>query len=352
MPFARPTLPDLVGRTEADIEARLPGADARLPVSVLGVLARVLAGAMHGLYGYLDWIARQILVDLADAELLDRHGRIWGVTRKPATFSAGLLSFAGTDGAIIPAGTVVRRADGVEYATSEPAIIAGGVAAVAAAALVEGAAGDASAGVPVSVVSPLAGVQSTTAIGAGGMSGGADQEGDADYRSRILARIQAPPHGGNRTDYIAWAREVAGVTRAWVWAGVNGPGTVVVRFMMDDARPLGIPLAGDVAAVQAYIDERRPVTASVLVAAPVPMAQAFSVRVFPATAAVKAAITAELGDLIRREAEPGGTLLLSRMREAISLAAGETDHTLVSPSTDVTLPADQIAVMGAITWTT
>ena len=58
-----------------------------------------------------------------------------------------------------------------------------------------------------------------------------------------------------------------------------------------------------------------------------------------------------LQDLIRRESEPGGTLLVSHIREAISTAAGETDHELVTPVADVTVQATQITTYGATTFT-
>ena len=64
------------------------------------------------------------------------------------------------------------------------------------------------------------------------------------------------------------------------------------------------------------------------------------------------AIEAELADLIRRESEPGGTLLVSHIREAISTAQGETDHELTSPTADVTVQATQITTLGTVTFTT
>ena len=70
------------------------------------------------------------------------------------------------------------------------------------------------------------------------------------------------------------------------------------------------------------------------------------------TQAVQDAIEAELADLIRREAEPGGTLLVSHIREAISTSAGETDHELTTPLMDVTVQAAQITTLGTVTFTT
>ena len=65
---------------------------------------------------------------------------------------------------------------------------------------------------------------------------------------------------------------------------------------------------------------------------------------------MKDAIEAELEALIRREAVPGGTILISRIREAISIAAGEVDHRLDAPAADVTHTSGEIVTFGVLTW--
>lgn len=353
MPFQRPTLEELIHTAEAEIEASLPGADATLRRTVLGVLTRVEAGGLHGLYGYLDFIARQALPDTAEAEYLDRHADIWGIARKAAAFASGDVDFTGTDGTVIAEGTELKRADGVKYATTAEATIAGGTATAAVVAISAGADGLADAGQVLTLTTPIAGVTTAATVAADGLTGGTDQETDAALAARLLARIQEPPHGGAGFDYVTWALEVAGVTRAWVYPQELGLGTVTVRFMMDDAYADGIPLPADVTAVQTHIDAVRPVTADVTVVAPVAVPLDFEItNLNPSTQAVKDAIEAELKDLIERAAEPGGTILISHIREAISIAAGETDHALVSPVADVTHATGEIATMGAIaiTW--
>ncbi|HYF35448.1 MAG TPA: baseplate J/gp47 family protein, partial [Prosthecobacter sp.] len=100
----------------------------------------------------------------------------------------------------------------------------------------------------------------------------------------------------------------------------------------------------------------RPVTAEVFVEAPVAVPLNFTIRLKNAagatesSATIRAAVEAELEDLIRRDAEPGGTILFSRIREAISTAAGEFDHSITVPAADITHDDDEIATMGTITW--
>ncbi len=349
MAFNRPTLPQLIERGAADIGTRLPSTDARLRRSVLGALARMHAGAVHGLYGYLDWLSRQILPDTADGEILARWANVWGVTRKAAAQAKGSVTLTGTNGAIVPAATVLQRSDGVEFTTDAEVTIAAGTAIAAVTASEGGTAGNTAAGSALTFVSPIAGVNSSATVTAAGLTQGTDTESDDDLRERLLTRIQLPPQGGTAADYVAWAKEVAGVTRAWCYPNELGVGTVTVRFTRDDDASI-IPDAAEVAAVQAHIDPLRPVTAALTVVAPIAVPLNFTITLAPNTAAVQAAVAAELADLLRREAEPGGTILLSHIREALSVAAGETNHVLTAPAADVTHTTGQLATMGTLTW--
>lgn len=348
MPYSRPTLQEIISRTSADAVARL-GLEELLRRDDVQVLARVLSGASHSLHGHVAWLAEQVIIDTAEAEYLERWANIWGVERKPAAAAVGNVTITGSNGTVVPAGTSLVRTDGVEYTTDAEATIASGTATAAVTAVVAGAAGNAVAGVAVNLTTAIAGLSSQATVASGGLVSGADIETDDALRARLLARIQAPPHGGASADYVAWALEVAGVTRAWVYPAELGLGTVTVRFVRDDDASI-IPDAAEVTAVQTYIDARRPVTADVTVAAPVAVPLNLTIQLTPNTSVVQAAVQAELADLLRREAEPGGTILISHIREAISLAAGETNHVLTVPSADVTHTTGQIATLGTITW--
>jgi uncharacterized phage protein gp47/JayE len=111
-----------------------------------------------------------------------------------------------------------------------------------------------------------------------------------------------------------------------------------------------IPDGPLVAAVQAALDLRRPVTAAVTVFAPATQAVALTIDLAVDTAAIRAAVLAELADFFVREAQPGGTIRVSRISAAISAALGEVAHLLVAPAADIALPAGTIAVLGTVTW--
>ncbi|GAA5783932.1 baseplate J/gp47 family protein [Chitiniphilus shinanonensis] len=351
MSLNRPTLPELVEAQLTEFEARLPGADARLRHSNLNVLGRVQAGGLHQMYGYLSWLSLQLFPDTCDAEFLDRWASIWLVEgRKPAALAQGTIRLSGTSDTVIPQGSALTRADSREYLTLADAVVgAGGNVEVAVAAREAGAAANADAGIALTLTTPIAGLNGSAVVLAPGLTQGSDVEPDSALRQRLIARIQRPPQGGAASDYVAWALEVPGVTRAWTVDRPFGLGSIGVVFVRDgDTDP--IPDANEVAAVQAHIDNLRPVTAEFVAQAPTPKPVAYTIRLVPGTPAVREAVIASLKDLHAREAAPGATLLRSHITEAISLASGETDHTLVSPAADVTTERLEMAIFGGVTW--
>ena len=350
MPFERPTLEQLFDLAKSEINARLPGADAIIRRSNLEVLARVAGGAAHLQHGYLSYLSRQLFPDTAEAEHLARWAAVWGIARKGAVEAAGDAVFTGVDGARIPAGTTLQRGDEAEFATTADATVQAGSANAEVRAALPGAAGNSGADTALQLVSPVAGIDATAKVAAAGLTGGADGESDESLRARLLDRIRRPPQGGAARDYVAWALEVPGVTRAWVAPQEQGIGTVTLRFVTDDAQGGPIPVADKVTEVSAYIAERRPVTAEVFVVAPTSKALDFTIQLTPDTVAVRQAVEAELRDLLRRAAAPGATILISHIREAVSIAAGETDNVVSVPAANVDHGPGEMAVFGVVTW--
>jgi uncharacterized phage protein gp47/JayE len=360
MPFDRPDLQTLITRTSADLNSRWAGTYNRLRRSVLSVIARVLAGLAHGLYGYLGWITDQILPDTMEAARLRRYGAILGVPFTLATKATGAITVTGTNGVEIPAGTLWQRDDGTEYIATATATISGGTADVSVQASDDGAAPNTDAAEVMTIVSPISGLNPEGAVATGGITGGADEMDIETYRTRVLSRTAQSFTGANAAIYEKWALEVEGVTRAWVYEETPAAGSVTVLFVCDDDDSSIMPDAGKITDVEDYLEEHtdpatgatvgRAVNVTLVVDAPGAHEIDLTLLPSPNTDAVKAAITAELTDMLRRDAAPGVDILISRIREAISTAAGETDYVLTSPSADVAVADGDIAVLGTITW--
>lgn len=349
MAFERPTLAKLVKRALADIRTRLTGALANLrgtPEEVLGI---VLAGLTHGLHGHLKWLSRQLLADLAEGEFLVRLASIFGVDRIAATQATGDLTIVGTTGVTCPAGTIWARADGATFTQDADATMSGGQATAAMTAVTAGLLGNAAAGTQLTIGTPVAGITSTATVSGDGFEGGADIEDIEDLRVRLLDHLRTPPSGGGPGDYEKWAKEISGVTRAWEYPRQLGASTVLVLFVRDNDDSI-FPSVGEVATVQARLDLRAPVTAEATAASPTasPVNFVFD-SLTPDTAAVRAAITTELEGLFA-SLDPGVTLSLSVIDEAISIAPGETSHDLSSPAADIVPAFGVMPTLGSITW--
>lgn len=354
MPWDRPTLAALVVRIRSDFGSRLGIAGALLRRAMANVLAVVWAGAVHMLHGHLEWIAEQLFPDTAERQYLLLYSGMYGIFPTAATFATGTVTATGVNGSVIPVGTILVRDDAVTYRVTVEATIAAGTAAVSVEAVEAGDAGNLDEAEALSFESPVAGVDSAVTVASGGLAGGHDEEDTEGTRDRLLLRLREPPTGGSDQDYEGWALSVAGVTRAWVYRHENGLGTVVVRFVMDEEVDI-FPDAPDVAAVQAKLDSERPTTAEVTAVAPTPLSIDFTIAITPDNASTRAAVAAELADLLVREAKPddgagSGTILLSDIETSVRIAEGVTDRTVTVPAADVVPAAGELCVVGVITW--
>lgn len=364
MAFERPTLDTLIERVQTGIKGTL-NITTVVRRSFIGVISRVIAGMSHLMLGYLGFIARQVFPDTAEVEYLDRWASIWGVTRNEATFAQLDIDFTGTNGSVIPAGTTLQREDGTQYETDAEGTITGGTVTIQVTASESGSNGDMEVGQTVSLLSPIAGVDSEATVSAI-VTDADDTESDESLRERLIDRLQLPPLGGSANDYLQWAREVTGVTRAWVLPLQSGPGTVGVSFVVDNEDPI-IPIPAKVTEVQDYIDFRKPVTALVTVFAPTEAEMDLDISIKPNTTEVQDSITQQLEDLVLREANlagsysgPGetydGSLLLSKIRQAVSLGVGLEDYEIntingVAPA-NVVPSSGELITLGTITWQT
>lgn len=350
MPYQRPTLADITNRTQKDLDVSVGQTSPVLSRSIFSVLSRVFAGAIHSVFGFGAYMAKQLFPDTAEDEFLERWAAIWGLTRKAADFSSGPAIFTGVDGSEIIAGTRAVGANGVEYEVVTGGTIASGSVTLTVEALTSGFLGNLAAGSLLSMVEPLPGVDTEVTVAAAGITGGSDVESDEDLQARIVARITNPPHGGNESDYRAWALDVAGVTRAWAYQNYMGPGTVGLTFVTDDDPGGIIPAEGKVDEVFNYIESVRPLCVDLYVFAPIEQVVNFTIQVTPNTPEVKAAVEAELRAMFLDRFYPGDTVSVSQISEFVSGAAGEVAHSITVPASDTVIAQNKIGVFGVITW--
>jgi uncharacterized phage protein gp47/JayE len=369
MPFARPSLTALRNQAIQDITTSgVPGLTGLLRNAVLRVLAWCMAGLAYLVYGYADWIARMGVPFSAEDEYLYAWAALIGIYPEEATAATGSARFTGNTGLVIRSGTPLRRQDGTTYAATADGIVdATGNVTVPIVATVLGALTNCDDATTISLASPIEGINAQ-GLTVGPVTGGADQETNEALRTRMLFKYREPPQGGAAADYIEWATEVPGCTRAWVVGSGAGPGSVVVFPMFDDTEAAhgGFPqgtdgvatdedrgnaptAAGDQLLVADHIYPVSPVTSLVYVAAPA----AFPVDVTlegldPDTEGMRASIVAALNDAFLVIGEVEGVIWPSDLYTAVLEVPGINHFTMIAPADALQAPAGALPVMGTL----
>lgn len=218
--------------------------DALSPVAIELALASIWA----------QEVLRRGFASTTFGAYLDLRCEEHGISRRLATKAAGQVTFTGTPGTVIPAGTQVSTASSeaapaIFFATKSDATIgAGGTVTVDIEAVEAGASGNVAVGTITMLAQPVAGV--TGVSNAVATTGGLDEEDDASLLTRYLQRVRSPSAGGNKADYVNWAMEVPGVGGVAVVPVRDGPGTVSICIINTNKVPADQAI---VDAVQDYI---------------------------------------------------------------------------------------------------
>ncbi len=353
-----------------DIAGALQGSDPLLRFSNLNITGVAQANLANLHFGYLDYIAKQANPFTATDEYLEAWAALKKVFRKAATSASGAVSFPGTNGLTIPAGSTIVRGDGITAVTTADASVIGGTVTVNATITADltgltGAFGNTAVGVTFTLSQAIAGIQSNGSVSTA-FTGGADIERDDSLRSRMLAAYQNPPQGGDEDDYVTWALQVSGVTRAWCVRNGFGAGTVVVYVMLDNSEAAhsgfaqgttgvatnetrATPATGEQLIVANYIYPLQPVTALVYVATPAASPVNFTITGIPA--ASRSAVQAAIADvLLRNGSAKGSTIPIAYVWTAIASVSGISDFVITAPSGDITNAVGTLPTVGVITW--
>lgn len=310
---------------------------------------------------YVFWEGLQALraqvpisfVDETSGRFLDKNAAGYGITRKPGTAASVTLTFTGSAGTTIPAGTLCVTQDGLGFATDEALTLGEtGSGTVTATADAVGTAYNVPAGAIISMQQAVSGVTALTNEEAA--AGGTDPETDAALFARLDAYKKTPPTSGNDRHYHQWALEVNGVGAASVIRCWDGPGTVKVIIADMALRPVEEELRAEVAA---YIETQRPVTAEVTVesAAGVPVEVSVTVETDgtvskPATEQTLTERLAEyLGEIAFTE---GAEVVYNRVLALVMGLPGVTDCsglTVNGGTANVPLDATQLPMLGTVT---
>mgnify|MGYP005850852683 CR=1 FL=1 len=323
------------------------------PGSVQRTILEAVAAGIADLEELRLAIARGGYLETAGGDWLDLVAQnMYGLTRKPAEFARHTVRLTAAAGLgpyqIQPAQLWASTASGLRYNNVVGGVLpAGGMLDLEFVAESPGAAYNVPLGSINKLLTPLPGV-SVSNVGV--TRAGVDAETDEALRLRCQLRWASLGTGATADAYKFWALSAdPSITKVRVLdQHPRGQGTVDVIVWGEGG--LG---SGAVAAADAYIQARRPLTADVLVYA----ATAATVNVTATVtlrAGFMAATQAEVADRLaelQRSLPIGGTVYRSALIEAL-FGQHALNVELTSPSADVSLGTAQAAVLAAnITYT-
>ena len=357
-----PTPSELRDQILTDIESGLGQSVPLLSKSVFRIIATAVGGVLSLLYRYGAWVREQIFTQTMNSDSLILRAAEYGMRRTPATKWTGTIEITGTDDTVVALGTLFQY-DGIVYRTTAAVTISGTTTA-SAESLETGDEVDRIEGDIMEIVTPQTGVDKEATVTAVSQSG-EDAEGDTSFRSRIMARQSRAPQGGAAADFVAWAREVSGVVKAFAFNTGSGEVTVypLVGYDADDR----LPDSSKLTEVQTYVGstERCPLTASVVAAALSEVTFNITVTTLnPDTTALRTSIESALGAYFlgrypkqyTDEVNPTNVISVAELHK-VAFDAGTSFVSMTvdidggySGITGYTLQYDELALLGTITW--
>lgn len=327
-----------------------------------------LCRQVSAFYQTLPGVLAMLFVDPSSGIFLDLVGRdYFNLTRRPGTKAKCSVTFTGTAGTVIQAGTAFLTATGLEFdLLSAVTIGADGTAVGELEAAEVGSAYNIAPGTLTQMYVNLPGL---TGYANGQAEGGTDTESDEALYTRIVAARQRPDTSGNGWDYQDWALEVAGVGAVKVVELAEGPGTVGLTVVDSNYQGASEDI---VEAVDSHIQSpgHRPVGADVTVAAAADLAIHVSAAVVVSgttpgevQTALEEALTEYCRTLIQQkyqqvyyhpEDDAAYTLYYNRVLALLLTIPGVqnfTSLTVNGGTEDITIPAASVPVVGEVSVT-
>lgn len=294
-------------------------------------------------------------------QYLDYRAGEHGLTRKASTKATGQVTISGSQGAVVPKGSLFATGSGVQFMTvTEVTIDEAGQVVSDIEAVEAGLSGNVPGSTITEIPVSIQGVTGAKNLDA--LEGGTDAETDAALIERLLEKVREPATSGNTAHYSQWAQEVPGVGDAKVFPLWDGVGTVKVVIITSDkdAAPNDLVLS-----VQNHIDPNKngdgsgeaPIGAKVTVESAEPLSVNISVTVKLDTdivlANAQAAFESAIVDYLVNIAFKQDYVSYAQVGVLLFNIPGVLDYenlTLNDGTTNVPIGDVQVAVKGTVTF--
>lgn len=336
-----PTLAEIRDRMNADTAYYLPGSASRPHKSLLSVLNTVFSGAIWSVYGFANWMLRQIDPLTADEAWLKIWGDKLGITRKTAIKATGPALFTGDAQTEIPAGSVVQTTDGYRYVTTSATLTP---YVVKLEAEYTGYAYNLPVNQGLTLVNPITGIE--LQLTAGPITGGSDEETLISWANRINDKLGQMQQIGDADDYARWAKAAhTDIIDAWTYGNTPELGDITIFCLL---HPAAINAEAVLVTAKAELDRTRNVAGHIFLLSPnvLPV----NVRIAGAMdASTKVLINDDIKDLIISKRQRKGYLYPEEIERIIS-TRWHDEYTLLEPTAKMQASGDQVLNIGGITY--
>lgn len=258
MLFSEQTYEALIKRILENTKANnLDTREGSVSFNLLAPMAEELAKAYISMG---DILSLAFIEDTFD-DYLDKRVNEFGVYRKDGEKARGQIKVSGKDYTFIENGTIVTYGDLEYVVTNDITLPNENILYVEAVDV--GYRYNLTSGCEFKMKEFQYGIDSM--INEEPFENGVDIETDEELKERFKYIIQNPRTSGNVNDYKAWALECDGVGKVKVYPLWNGNGTVKVLIIGNDNLPCSTDTINE---VKAYIEEKRPIGATVTVETP------------------------------------------------------------------------------------
>ena len=306
---------------------------------------------LEGSYVIIDGMLDKAFADTATGKNLDRIVNSVGLTRKITSKSYGVVTITGIAGSPINKGELVAS-DSVNFEFIETTIVpSSGRIDVNVKCTSYGTNGNVPIGAIKYFPKTLTGLQTVT--NAAAFTNGYDEEDDDTLRKRYYVKVRTPATSGNKYHYLNWALNVTGVGNANVLPLWNGNGTVKVIIINSNKVGADQTLVQKVAA---YIEEQRPIGATVTVVSAEELALNITGAITIDTdnytlATVVANIEANITEYLKDIAFESNYVSYARIGSVILDTVGVKDYSdlrINGGIENINLTDSQVAVLGGV----
>lgn len=302
------------------------------------------------IYTEADKILQEGFVDTCNSKNLERKCVDFGIERKRAKVSTGIVKITGNIGSTIYAGNLVAT-DSINFKVVEDVTLTEESVDVKVECVEAGVVGNIEVGAIKYFPMTLQGINKVTNEVA--FTNGYDEETDEELRKRYYLKVRTPATSGNKYSYMQWCLEVDGVGACNVLPLWNGNGTV--KCVIIDSNKTGADETL-INSVTEYIEEVRPIGAIVTIVSATELFINLGINVTYNSDVIsldtlKISIKTVLIDYLKEIAFKKNYVSLAQIGARILNINGVIDYenlTLNNVEDNVTIPSEYVAVAGEV----